>query len=791
MSQSIMRGSTGALLIVILSASSLSAAEPTDPTKNYMGINLCGISDFQGDNAFVDIMKQARSWQKFSWVAGQAAQDSDHWPTEDCSNVIFGVDNALGVYKLVFEGKAQKVNMMWSGGSVANLSYNAATNTSTADVILTDNATGGLSFQGTQRTAASATNTGIRNVRLYRPGYPTDGSVVFANEWLTIIRKFHAIRFMDWMMTNTNPLVSWNQRLSPLQAQPSDNGATINGRTGPVGNAMEHFVQLCNAANADMWINMPSMVDDDYVTKTAQLILYGSDGRNPYTSPQANPVYPPLNPNLKVYVEYGNEIWNSAAGFQCMRWIKTITDSINAATGNHPIVFDGVRDQYTSIARFAAWKTVGVSTIFRGVFGDAAMMARARPVLMGQLGGNWFNPRQLPWLEAFYSTARPSTDPYPNTNPKPVSYHIYASGGSGYYGVYNWSPDPNTFFAGGNYPDSSFAQQVTSDALWAANYGLKRIGYEGGMSLDGGDNVLTNDQKLTLNADPRMKGACVAYQDIWSSCSGDLLMYFNDVSTNNPTWEMTNSVYNPHSPKLQAIDKLRDTLSRAALALGKVAPCTTYAVADKPSSVWLGGGYPATASGESVLDGIDTGEWVAYPVRAPAAGWYRLSVRCGSGSGTATADLYLNGIKLKSCTAGKPLVTVPYVTVRLNAGLNVVRYQPASGNSYLASIMLAHSDTAVGIGPALRRSAGLKTAMIAVKSASGAAVAQVPGWSGDEGMFAVFNAEGRCVTKGMMGERALSLTLPRLARGVYVLRAGSARALGGNGVSAATAMVLR
>ena len=48
------------------------------------------------------------------------------------------------------------------------------------------------------------------------------------------------------------------------------------------------------------------------VTNVANLIKYGSDANgNPYTSTQANPVYAPLNPGLKVHIEYGNELWNS------------------------------------------------------------------------------------------------------------------------------------------------------------------------------------------------------------------------------------------------------------------------------------------------------------------------------------------------------------------------------------------------------------------------------------------------------------------------------------------------
>ena len=59
-----------------------------------------------------------------------------------------------------------------------------------------------------------------------------------------------------------------------------------------------------------MWINIPEGATPAYVTDLADLIKYGSDGVNPYTSYQVNPVYPGLNMNLHVYIEWSNETWN-------------------------------------------------------------------------------------------------------------------------------------------------------------------------------------------------------------------------------------------------------------------------------------------------------------------------------------------------------------------------------------------------------------------------------------------------------------------------------------------------
>jgi len=39
------------------------------------------------------------------------------------------------------------------------------------------------------------------------------------------------------------------------------------------------------------WINLPVRANDTYIRNVALMLKYGSDGINPYASPQANPVY--------------------------------------------------------------------------------------------------------------------------------------------------------------------------------------------------------------------------------------------------------------------------------------------------------------------------------------------------------------------------------------------------------------------------------------------------------------------------------------------------------------------
>ena len=61
------------------------------------------------------------------------------------------------------------------------------------------------------------------------------------------------------------------------------------------------MIALANASNTDLWINIPGPATDAYVAQLANLIKNGD---------VVNGVaYAGLNPNLKVYVEYSNEVW--------------------------------------------------------------------------------------------------------------------------------------------------------------------------------------------------------------------------------------------------------------------------------------------------------------------------------------------------------------------------------------------------------------------------------------------------------------------------------------------------
>ncbi len=74
-------------------------------------------------------------------------------------------------------------------------------------------------------------------------------------------------------------------------------GSDINRK----GMSYEKIITIANTARKNIWINIPHNASDDYVLQMAKLFKEK------------------LDPNLVIYIEYSNEIWNW--GFQQAQWI--------------------------------------------------------------------------------------------------------------------------------------------------------------------------------------------------------------------------------------------------------------------------------------------------------------------------------------------------------------------------------------------------------------------------------------------------------------------------------------
>jgi hypothetical protein len=406
-----------------------------------LGVNIRNLGPSSGDELFADAMKEAAPWStnlSAPSSASPAAIDANRWPKQDAGiDVLANSSDDGGTYGLSFTGRAT-VAAVKSETSVhvVNVAYNAASNTTTALVTVPRGATQlMLDFTSTRRLPTDTTATGITNVHLMRPNAvdsatPYAPSVIFSTPILKLLSNFSSIRFMDYSLTNYNPQVNWSDRTLPAQVQ-------TNGK----GGAWEYAVALGNQTNEDVWINIPEMATNDYITKLAQLIDFGSDGVNPYTGPRGSaisadnpnpvpaggPVWAGLNPNLHVYVEYSNEVWNT--GFsQSQQNLAAAIAEVNA--GNSPLNYDGDALPSDWAVRRTAERIVETSNLFRAVFGDS-QMSEVRPVYEWQYNNlNDTAALGLNFINDYYDNG----DGIQHVaDPHPVNYYLWGGGG-GWYG---------------------------------------------------------------------------------------------------------------------------------------------------------------------------------------------------------------------------------------------------------------------------------------------------------------------------------------------------------------------
>jgi hypothetical protein len=239
--------------------------------------------------------------------------------------------------------------------------------------------------QSTQTLEIHAISAPLTEIHVWLPQPDDPSTAAKENELATLENhRFHPIflqrladadwsfiRFMDWGATNASPQRDWTDRRIPSHGfktgvlNPGSPGGGSEGNR-ETGVAFEEMVRLANDAGKPMWINVPHLATDDFIRKLAQLIRFGSDGRNPYEAQTANPIHPPLRSDLRVFVEYSNEIWSSGYSFPQGDW----AESEAAAVGLSKPQFNARRFAQT-------WR------IFQQVFGGTDRLVRVAAVFTG------------------------------------------------------------------------------------------------------------------------------------------------------------------------------------------------------------------------------------------------------------------------------------------------------------------------------------------------------------------------------------------------------------------------
>jgi hypothetical protein len=293
-----------------------------------VGQNIEPVVDFMAAWMFTDAFKQSRPWmtQSYNTVThaitpgdgGTINTDSNGWPTQ-----LNQFTNAQGqliqqqLATIMLDGQASHrplgtYTAHWDGtGTVqwfGDCTVTQTGMTSDGHHFALLNVVGGTA--GIQMTITSMSSADpIRNIHVWLPDY--NGQSFVGQVWqpganfspfhplfLQRLQGFGTLRFMQAEDIITSQIQHWADRRSvSFETQATDATSFQNGM------APEYMIELCNEMNANLWVNIPHMADNTYIANLAGMIR------------------DTLNPNLKVYIEWSNEVWNRGFGFLPYQWI--------------------------------------------------------------------------------------------------------------------------------------------------------------------------------------------------------------------------------------------------------------------------------------------------------------------------------------------------------------------------------------------------------------------------------------------------------------------------------------
>jgi hypothetical protein len=621
-----------------------------------IGVNVGGVNDYAVESFFVDAMKQSRHWGSPQTPWDEAAQvDKRGWPTQDAGVVVLccladraGNSELPGTYSLQFTGIAN-VALVVYGGTVANMVYNAATNTSTADVTLADSGSGTslmLAFTNTQRTQNSPVGSGVTDVTLMRPQIAPNGKAwwttatqVFTNPFLALLQPFSTLRFMDFTATNSENVHEWRQRTTPQMAtQQSPNGA-----------AWEYAILLANTLHKDVWINIPDQADSKYWAQLATLF------KNT------------LDPSLHIWLEYSNEVWNYS--FPQARRNQLAAQRIVRADRASPLALHchQIRKcRYVWAERLIGLRALQIGQAFAAAYGGNASTV-LRPVFATQVGQTYFVSLVMSMITQAFG---------------PPSQYLYAIAQAPYWSGDNsidgLSAPQELANAAADIP--TLAQPEHDFAVWATNYGLHSVTYEGGPGMSGTASL---QAKIEANRAPEI-GDLVA-NSIRGAISSDvsLYMYYNDAGGYGQygMWGLTEDVFDPATPKLAGVAAVLAD-GHEKLAVGNLLPASIVAATP---DLCTGGNY---VGGNGAYIYLKPGGACGYLVNAPAAGMYNVVLSVGNYYTATTAELRLDdrakgqiaipdtGGNIEGWTNTTP------ASVKLSAGLHVLSIKSTGAEGF-------------------------------------------------------------------------------------------------------------
>ncbi len=336
-------------------------------------------------------------------------------------------------------------------------------------------------------------------------------TLLFNPDYLDFMKDFQVIRFMNMSGMTRNPVENWNDRNHV-------NKATWGGRAGLYsrGAPVEIMVALANQTKANPWFSMPYKANDEYIKNFA---IY---------------VKAHLDPKLKAYIEYSNEVWNPIFIHHDYAIEKGMAANLDAKKS--PAGY-----------KWYSRRSVEVFKLWEDAFGGSDQLIR----VMGSWASNQNMTSQiLSFEKAYEHTDAVAIGPYVSAHPKVLRKANNVSE------VFKAMMDKKS-----KWGMASIISYIKKQEKVAKSYGVDLIAYEGGQHLVDWNTRKVDESPNPLlyaaNRDPRMG---VIYDELlreWRRSGGKLFVAFSAprIYSWYGSWGIKEHIRQPRSeaPKYDAL----------------------------------------------------------------------------------------------------------------------------------------------------------------------------------------------------------------------------------------------
>lgn len=455
----------------------------TENSKSPMGINIEGVIAWQEEFIYTNLVHQALPWKPLGQLGW-----NDELAISNLDANGYLLANTAGELPVIWD-KATPFSgdfvCTWEDGAGSNVSFHTYPG---SGINITNQSGNRIEFTITDISflflrIENGANP-VSNIRLVETKNENSNNVFYPQIYETWT-KFKAIRFMDLLSTNNSQLVT-------VEDYTSINSLRMQYI------CPEYIAHLCNRLNADAWVCIPHQANDDLI------------------SHMANELNDHLNSNLKIFVEYSNEVWNGM--FEQSNYAAEMALS----NPEWAELFGQLR-----AGKWYARRSKQIFDIFESVLGSTDNLVR---VISWQGGmGSWWHEHIL-YIDDIYL----QTDAYA------ISYYFGYLMGNPQFAEGDMSllcTDIDDVFA----KIPTFLNELTTD-ITLDYEGLKNnedfehielFAYEGGQHLvsyyyeNQDERDRQNELFMAANRDPRMKDVYLELFDGWRELGGKLFMNFS------------------------------------------------------------------------------------------------------------------------------------------------------------------------------------------------------------------------------------------------------------------------